>query len=244
MTRRCRRCNSNGFAAQQDYEYLYLARQRGEAINALFMSRLMTKPVEIQPDQSPDPTLRPDVRHRRSNKRGNRRSICSQKAILLREPGQPIDKAKRYQLNIQTLQWSRAAGTTRLMGRATKWLGFTSNGRKWIALQLGVDIYNHPIPRQMKTRCNGRPSPNPAGRCVRSRGDSSARRHITCGDCAWTRSSIRRNAQKRSPPDRNYFHQRLHKKKVETADGFPDRANRSARGTVKYRRHAQRLDAG
>ncbi len=42
--------------AEQDYEYLNLARERGEVINATLMARLLTKPVEVQPGQTPDPT--------------------------------------------------------------------------------------------------------------------------------------------------------------------------------------------
>src|SRR5439155_14158020 len=42
--------------AEQDYEYLWLAKQRGQKINALVMARLLAKPVEIQPNQAEDPT--------------------------------------------------------------------------------------------------------------------------------------------------------------------------------------------
>ena len=42
--------------AQQDYEYLILAQSRGEAINALQLARVLTKPVELSPGQTP--TLR------------------------------------------------------------------------------------------------------------------------------------------------------------------------------------------
>src|SRR4029079_10052595 len=42
--------------AQQDYEYLWLARRRWQIVNARGMARLITKPVEIQPNQFTDPT--------------------------------------------------------------------------------------------------------------------------------------------------------------------------------------------
>ncbi len=42
--------------AEQDFEYLYLAKERGEEVNAQQMARLITKPVEIQPGEAPDPT--------------------------------------------------------------------------------------------------------------------------------------------------------------------------------------------
>ena len=37
--------------AQQDYEYLWLAQQRGERTNAAWLARFITKSVELQPGQ-------------------------------------------------------------------------------------------------------------------------------------------------------------------------------------------------
>src|SRR3954469_20076173 len=42
--------------AQQDFEYLLLAKQRGQVIYSLVMARLMIKPVQTQPNEDPDPT--------------------------------------------------------------------------------------------------------------------------------------------------------------------------------------------
>jgi hypothetical protein len=39
--------------AEQDYEYLHLARERGEVLNALLLARLITKPVKISPAKPP-----------------------------------------------------------------------------------------------------------------------------------------------------------------------------------------------
>ena len=41
--------------AQEDYEYLWLARQRGEVIHALQLARLISKQVQIATGQYPDP---------------------------------------------------------------------------------------------------------------------------------------------------------------------------------------------
>src|SRR5439155_24856249 len=41
--------------AQQDFEYLAMATRRGEPLNAVTMARLMTKPVQVSADQTPDP---------------------------------------------------------------------------------------------------------------------------------------------------------------------------------------------
>jgi hypothetical protein len=124
--------------AQQDFEYLYLARQRGERINALVMSRLITKPVEIQPNQVPDQTF------------GLMSGTSDPKAwvdvkqllaefILLREPGQSVDKDKAYPLNLRMVQWAAPQERPVIMGRATGW---TWDGAGGIDLKMGIDIYN------------------------------------------------------------------------------------------------------
>jgi hypothetical protein len=127
--------------AQQDYEYLYLARQRGDVINALFMSRLMTKPVELQPDQQPDPTY--GLMCGTADPKAWDEAIdLLAKRILLREPGQPIDKDKDFKLSIETLQWSQPQERPVIMGRATNWNWDSQGGENWINLKLGIDIYN------------------------------------------------------------------------------------------------------
>jgi hypothetical protein len=127
--------------AQQDFEYLYLARQRGDAINALFMARLMAKPVELQPNQQPDPTY--GLMCGTADPKAWQQAIdLLAKRILLREPGQPIDKEKDFQLNLRTLQWSEPQERPVIAGRATNWGWESQNGENWIDLKLGIDIYN------------------------------------------------------------------------------------------------------
>jgi hypothetical protein len=127
--------------AQQDFEYLYLARQRGDAINALFMARLMAKPVELEPNQQPDPTY--GLMCGTADPKAWQEAIdLLAKRILLREPGQPIDKEKDFQLNLQTLQWSEPQERPVIAGRATNWGWESQNGESWIDLKLGIDIYN------------------------------------------------------------------------------------------------------
>lgn len=127
--------------AQQDFEYLHLARQRGDAINALFMARLMTKPVELQPTQQPDPTYGLMCGTADPATWDQAIDLLARR-ILLREPGQPIDKDKDFRLNIQTLQWSQPQERPVIMGRSTVWTWDASGRQKWINLRLGIDIYN------------------------------------------------------------------------------------------------------
>lgn len=127
--------------AQQDFEYLYLLRQRGGAVTALFMSRLMTKPVQLQPSEQPDPTYglmcgTPDAAT------WDQAIDLIARKILLYEPGQAVDPEKDHQLNIQMLGWSQPQEQPVIMGRTTLW-GYESQGQqRWADLRLGVDIYN------------------------------------------------------------------------------------------------------
>lgn len=128
--------------AQQDSEYLYLARQRGDMLNALYMSRLMAKPVELQPDQQPDPTY--GLMCGTADPKAWEQAIdLLAKRILLREPGQTLDKDRDYRLNIETLQWSYPQERPVIIGRSTQW-GWDrpGSGESWIDLRLGIDIYN------------------------------------------------------------------------------------------------------
>src|SRR5439155_24839096 len=42
--------------AQQDVEYLYIAKQRGQGTFLLVMSRARVEPVQMPPNEEPDPT--------------------------------------------------------------------------------------------------------------------------------------------------------------------------------------------
>jgi hypothetical protein len=137
--------------AQQDYEYLLLARQRGEVINALQMARLVTKPVELQPGQTPDPvysllsgTSDPHVWD------AARRLLTE--TILLRPPGETPDAGRQQELYLRTMEWAAPQEHPLLLGRSTEWAWSTSDpaatadarsaGGTWVDLRLGLDIYN------------------------------------------------------------------------------------------------------
>lgn len=129
--------------AQQDYEYLWLARQRGQTINAFLMARLITKPVEIQPNQQQDPTY--------ALMCGTADAIAWREAkqllvdnILLREPGVPLDDRKETEINLRMLRWTQPQERPVLMGRTTSWTkdNAAGPGESFINLRLGIDIYN------------------------------------------------------------------------------------------------------
>ncbi len=128
--------------AQQDYEYLYLARQRGEVIRTLVMARLITKPVEIPLTQTPDPTYAlmcgtADLAAWESVK-----NLLAE-SILLRPPGEAADQNREIDLNGRTLQWAEPQERPLLLGRTTSW-GWSVNPGigKWVDLRVGLDIYN------------------------------------------------------------------------------------------------------
>ncbi len=134
--------------AQQDYEYLHLAAQRGMPANALMLARLMTKQVQIQPGQVPDPVyalLTGTV----EQKTWDQAQSLLARTILLRQPGQPPDdtgaKSREIALNLDTIRWQQPKERPYILPRTAQWLWDKSvppDGGKWAAVQLGIDIYN------------------------------------------------------------------------------------------------------
>lgn len=132
--------------AQQDFEYLYLAKQRGETINALVIARLMSKPVELQPGQSPDPTF--GLMSGTADPQawiGAMRLLAQR--ILLREPGQPVDPQRDHQLNIELFRWAEPQEQPVGLGRNVSWIPDTGRGSAGpnvagVGVRLGIDIYN------------------------------------------------------------------------------------------------------
>ena len=134
--------------AAQDYEYLWLAKQRGEVITALQMARLITKPVEVAPGQDPDPAYALMSGTTIQEAWDQARELLA-KTILSRRPGEPADPARENALAIQTLQWAQPQERPLLLPRETDWAMVgprkdrrSTVGGNWVALRLGVDIYN------------------------------------------------------------------------------------------------------
>lgn len=130
--------------AQQDYEYLYLLRQRGGGGNviALVMARLMTKPVEIQPNQEPDPTYGLMSGTADPKAWDDALNIWLTRHIQLRAPGQPLNRDEEYRLSREMLWWSQPLERPVIIGRSTRWGWESIRGDNRIDMRLGIDIYN------------------------------------------------------------------------------------------------------
>ena len=137
--------------AQQDYEYLYLAKQRGEAIYSLVMTRLMVKPVQTQPNEDPDPTHGLLTGTTDAQAWTKAMELLAKK-ILLRDRGKELDKEgdaqkklemeqKESALNLETMNWIAPQDKPLHIGRNTSW-GWAAKPGNWVDLQLGLDIYN------------------------------------------------------------------------------------------------------
>jgi hypothetical protein len=126
--------------AQQDYEYLYLAKQRGQVIYSLVMARLMIKPVQTQPNEYPDPT-HGLLTGTTDPSAWTKALELLAKNILLRAPGQPIDQQKETEINIETMNWIAPQDKPLLIARNTQW-GWAARPGNWVDLRLGLDIYN------------------------------------------------------------------------------------------------------
>ena len=128
--------------AQQDYEYLHLARQRGEPGHTILMSRLMIKPVQVADDQ-PDPT-QGLLSGTTDPKAWSQALDLIARKIQLHAPGVQLDDPtaqKDVELNIETLNWIAPQERPLLTARSTMW-GRSAGQGNWVDLQLGIDIYN------------------------------------------------------------------------------------------------------
>ena len=128
--------------AEQDFEYLYLASQRGDKIHTLVMARLITKPVEIPLTQVPDPTYAMMCGTADLAAWDSVKALLAE-SILLRPPGETADENKTIDLNGRTLQWAEPLERPLMLGRTTTW-GSSVNPApgKWVDVRLGIDMYN------------------------------------------------------------------------------------------------------
>jgi hypothetical protein len=127
--------------AQQDYEYLYLARQRNQQARALVLARLMVKPVELQPAQREDPVY--GLLCGTSSYLAWSQSLdLLSRTILLSQPGQPIDSTMEKQLAIDTAAWSKLQERPMLLARSAEWWYAPNPEGASVELRAGIDIYN------------------------------------------------------------------------------------------------------
>jgi hypothetical protein len=133
--------------AQQDYECLLLATQRGMSSDALMLARLMTKQVEIEPAQPPDP-LYDLLSSTVEQQTWDQAQSLLARAILLHAPGQSAQNATAAQetaLNLDMIRWQQPKERPFILPRVANWYldsSPDSNGGHWAAVRLGVDVYN------------------------------------------------------------------------------------------------------
>lgn len=129
--------------AQQDYEYLYLARVRGQSARALTLARLITRPVELQPAQDEDPTYALLSGTSQPGAWDELLGLLA-RTINLSKPGQSIDPVAEKQLAYDITSWSQTQERPLLMARNVDWaLGVLDmEGNSWLNLTLGIDVYN------------------------------------------------------------------------------------------------------
>jgi hypothetical protein len=126
--------------AQQDYEYLHLAQERGQYLSALVVARRMTKPVQTPPNEEPDPT------HGLLSGTTDAKAWVDAieliaKNILLRPPGETRDAERETELGIATQRWLAPQEKPLLIARTASW-GRAARPGNWVDLRLGVDTYN------------------------------------------------------------------------------------------------------
>ena len=130
--------------AQQDYEYLYLARERGSQLSVLPMARVLTKPVEIQPNQSPDVLYNLLIGTADAQAWRDARVLLTG-IIQSKGPGITTNENAVAELNMQTLRWIEPLEKPAILPRVTQWsVGNPPAGEvgPWVNLLLGVDLYN------------------------------------------------------------------------------------------------------
>jgi hypothetical protein len=132
--------------AQQDYEYLYIADQRGQWTNILPMARLMTRQVQTQPNEDPDPTHgllsgMTDAKAWKDAQDLLARQIMIRPQPTVDQPKPERDTARENALNLEMINWIAPQDKPLQIARNTAW-GWAAKAGNWVDLQLGIDIYN------------------------------------------------------------------------------------------------------
>jgi hypothetical protein len=160
--------------AEQDFEYLWLARQRGEVINALQLARLITKPLEVLPGQPADPAYAL-MSGTTSQDAWDRAQELLARTVMLRKPGELADEKLQQALTIATLQWAEPQERPVLIGRSAHWKlsgprtqpGARPQGN-WLTLDFGLDVYNASDTTPAQNQLRWDPPPETSGWQVRA----------------------------------------------------------------------------
>ena len=155
--------------AQQDYEYLWLAGQRGDGDGALHVARLIVKPVELAELQSDDPSYSLISGSANPSAWRRARQLLAE-TILLHTPGKPIDAHERRALEIRAMQWAQPQERPLVLARSSQWtVGAPRKDRlgmrhdNWLDLRLALDIYNAAEPHAEPNDLGWGPAPRDSG---------------------------------------------------------------------------------
>ncbi len=126
--------------AEQDCEYLLLAKSRGDVIGPLLTARAITKPVQILGMESPDPvfslmTGTVDPAAWRTVK-----DLLARR-ILLHQPGQVVDPRNERLIDMQSLHWLEPQDLQYQLARTVQFITDPAMPNE-VGVRVGVDLYN------------------------------------------------------------------------------------------------------
>ena len=129
--------------AEQDYEYLKLAADRGEPLNAFLLARSLTKPVEIRPGQQADPVYALMTGTSGKPPWDDALALLA-RTIELHEPGEPVDATKDTALQLDITRELAPRDRPLIVARSTNWQPTPDEGAAAapVRLTLGIDVYN------------------------------------------------------------------------------------------------------
>ncbi len=134
--------------AEQDYEYLWIAKERRQFTHELVMANVLTKPVDIQPNQDPDPAYALMCGTSDAQKWSEAIKFLA-RLIQMSEPGAEAGKTEDPVVLMELSNWLKSQDKPTLLGRSTQWgFGLGRGGvggggvKNVVELRLAVDIYN------------------------------------------------------------------------------------------------------
>jgi hypothetical protein len=135
--------------AQQDFEYLRLAYDRAWAakdrdiyIDTNMMARLITKPVEIQPGQFPDPAYTMMSGTTSQIAWDDAQRLLAKMILLHPSPDVKVDQTAQFAIQNEILLWQQPQERPLLVGRRTQWSFDPEQKDPWLKLDFDVDLYN------------------------------------------------------------------------------------------------------
>lgn len=133
--------------AQQDFEYLYLARERGDGENAQHIARLLARPVELQPLQPPEATFELLCGASDPRATNEARQLLAQR-IARRTVAHGID-APQEPADPRTLRWLAVQQRPTVLARAVNWTWdnpvtdpHAPIAEPRLLARVGLDVYN------------------------------------------------------------------------------------------------------